>query len=365
MASRISKKSQKINTTLSDGLPSELSSNMSPKASSNKASNESTNKSSKESTNESTKESHKDSSKSYRFLETITGYTSQEFGKDSSSIFIDTLSKAKNGVILFLILLTIIYNLKFSQKWYAQTLFNNPKFTERIILDGILAGLLGVVSTFTVLSMRNKHALDSKHLKTYFIIFIILALFAIAKESSGLNKYLNDEVCNPVNTSQKIRTMQIMKNPKCVDRAKAILGRNYKKYNSIKLTDPTECLTMKEVNSGGNPFLKSICTFAVWIVSIYVLKLIITMVASAYYGYDKNPIGNINYALTNSSSGRTIIFLFETIIVVGLINSISPFISPIIRNKKINDSAFVTSGFTFILATSLQVLFQYSGIYAD
>jgi len=312
--------------------------------------------------------------KSFDLLEKITGHTSQDFSENSSSIFIGALTKAKGGLVLFLILLTIIYNMKFSQKWYAKTLFNNPQFAGRVILDGILAGLLGVVSIFTVFAMRNKDTLDPKHLKKYFIIFIILALFAIAQESSGLNRYLNEEeidnghgIYNHISTSPRTRAAQIMRNPKCIDRAKAILNNDYKKYKSIKLKDPSECSTIKEVNSGGNPFLRSVSTLAVAAVAVYILKLTITMFVSAYYGYsdDNNAIENINYVSTSSSSCRTMIFLFETLIVIGLINSIPPLVSPIIRKEKINKAAFITTGFTFILATCTHILFQYSGIYAD
>ena len=124
-------------------------------------------------------------------------------------------------------------------------------------------------------------------------------------------------------------------------------------------------MTIKDVNQGGNPFLRSISTFAVAIVGLLVLKFAINMAVASYYGYNNNAITDINYMFVDSNMGKYIMFSIETVLLVGFINAIPPIVSPLIRREQLTKAALITTGGTFVMAIILQIMFQYAGIYAD
>ena len=90
----------------------------------------------------------------------------------------------------------------------------------------------------------------------------------------------------------------------------------------------------KDIESGGNPFLKTLGYTSIIIIFCIVLVYIIRMLKTTWAGYksDNNNINDINY-FTSSKNYNILIFIVETILVVGLLNIIPPLLGPMIRKE--------------------------------
>lgn len=315
-------------------------------------------------------------SKALGLVKFILGYDIEEFENNSGSVFLNSMAQAKVLLVVFLIVITLLYNYKFSQKWYAKTYFNQKEYAWRVVVDGVIAGILGFVSIMLVFYIRKKNIMNTRYLKVGFLVFFILMLYSIAQESSGLNRYMKQKeilagtsvYTNGIGMAPEERAIEIANNQTCIDKAQAIINKDAKKI-AENVADHSECLTMGEINAGGNPFLKSLSNFSMLILGLIILRLALAMIVATIYGYrdPNNAVTNIKYIFTgeNNKSGIFLSFLFETFIIVGIFNSVHPIISPFVRGEKLSKSMLKTVLFTYTMSVILNVMFQYSGAYSD
>jgi hypothetical protein len=308
------------------------------------------------------------------------------YNKEYSNVFMDSLEKSKGGLLLFLILITVVYNVVYARKedgWFAATYLFDNDHIPLVLKDAFITGLFGVISTALVLYVFRRG--DSKPtLKTFvltaLIIFTILFCFNVAQEGSGLNRYLdrNDILDGNSEYSQvwregeiHNRAKSIIENPKCKNIAKVIASdfndnsvSNYLKLNS-DLSSDTECLNNRDVESGGDPFLKTLGYTSMIIIFCVVVIYILRMLKSTWAGYKSgnHSISKIKFFNKTSNKYNTVIFILETLFIVGLLNIIPPALVPTIRKERFKNSTLFTIGFILVVACTLHVMLQYNGMY--
>lgn len=334
------------------------------------------------------------------------------YDENYQHMFVRSLEKTKIGLIIFLILITVIYNIFYrhsKDSWYASTYFFSEKYLIRVFCDAGISGLMGIVSIvilFYGFRQPDMRMPFSKFAGIAFIVFTIMFLFALAQEGSGLNRYLDkadilegNSNYNKIwyNSDNNVRLKEIENNNNCnniksiIENKKIINTHKSSEENnfSVPVTkpvpvpvpvqapdlipetkkDPLECLTVKDIESGGDPFIISVGHSCMLLVCIIVLIFILRMIIATGYGFinGENNVSEITFFSENISQNlhymKYFIFFIETIVVVGGINGLSPYLSLLIRGEKVKTSSLFGIGFIFIVAVSLHIMFQYNGLY--
>ena len=145
--------------------------------------------------------------KSMDFISDNLGVTSLSIEKNRKN-FENYLIYAKGGLLVFLLLVTAIYQIYYvalydvqnpSKRALNHTFLNDSRRIGSVFLDALINGVLGVVSSMIINVSRGESILrgfvDDKGnftiFSTYIIIFTILSLFTICEEGSGFNRYLS------------------------------------------------------------------------------------------------------------------------------------------------------------------------------
>ena len=248
--------------------------------------------------------------------------------------FKNSLGIAKVGLILFFILITIVYQAKFHKIQSANTFFGNPSTKWKIILDGVITGVLGVLTSLFVMASRYGLEDALKKWKTYLVIFIILFLFGISQESSGLNRYL----------------------------AKAETAEGKGPYAELDGTTTEEGkIAFKSQEQSGDYFLTAIAYTSMFLVFIFVSYQVSKMFKATGQGFTS---GENNIAKSKAGFGKLSPiagFGLELLVVAGL-NALAPVISTKLRGEAFSPSKGVIISMTFVIAIILQFMLQYTGM---
>ena len=262
--------------------------------------------------------------------------------KNNLHYFEKNLKLIKGGLILFLIIVSFGYHLLYKNIEIAHTLLH--KQTLKILIDSFIGGIFGVITVYFIWFSRNKFSFTTIPLFTSFIVFIILFLFNLAQEGSGLNRYLDKN--NLLNKK----------------------GLYYNEYINSYKNDDDKKKIINEINDleeNGDPFEKvSLYIFYIFIFLI-ILFLSFKMFKYAINNYKFNHFINIPilFHINMNKNIKLIIFLFiiEFIIIIGL-NSIPIILSPIIRGEEKKIKFNFSSLFLIFIIILLQLMFQLVGL---
>lgn len=239
--------------------------------------------------------------------------------------FLNSLSTAKIGLIVFFILITIIYQLKFHTITPANTFFGHKKTTGIVISDSIITGFLGVLSVIIVILCRSGYTNLLTHWKAYLVVFIILFLFNLAQESSGLNRYL----------------------------AESETAQGLGPYAELDDTlTPEGRAKFKATNKEGDFFISAIAYTCALILIFLILYFSYSMIKASYHGYKsgENNIPNLW------------LFSIELFLVV-ILNGLAPVISTKLRGENYSRTKASVIVFICILVIIIHLMFQYNGLY--
>ena len=286
------------------------------------------------------------------------------YTNDYSEHFETALIKAKGGVIIGFLLITIIYQLLYSDVPEATTYIGSPKYIWRALGDMLLTAGFGMLSAGIVMASRGGWANVRKNISNLLVIGIVLGSFNLAMETSGFNRYLaKDDIEQGIGPYAEIDgTLRLASSSSSSTSFEE--GTYGTKTGEAKKTLDT----FSTVEEGGDPFIKSLAYTATIIVGVSVLTYVVQMLTATFFGYSS---GNNNVSdatifgsdLNIDGSGKFYgLFFLELFGVVALLNTIPPLLSPLIRGEKYTRKTFIVAGGLFGTATILQLMLQYSGL---
>lgn len=251
--------------------------------------------------------------------------------------FVASLGGIKISMILFFIIVTAIYQFQYHTQREVNTFFGDNSTRWRVLLDGFITGLLGVLSTIAVIVLRRGRV--ANHLSTLAIIFFLLFTFAVAQEGSGFNRFL-----------ARKETME---------------GSGpYAKLDGILNPDGTinkeEQAKLEALETGGDPFLTSVAYTCAIIVGVLLSYTIWKMFTYTKLGYESGK----SYIQSNQYLGSASpykMFVLELILVVGL-NALAPMLAPLIRGETYTRSNYVVILGIGVVAFVLHFMLQYVGL---
>jgi|694.fasta_scaffold01901_38 hypothetical protein len=249
-------------------------------------------------------------------------------------LFIHSLGQLKVIMIILLVVISIMYNIIYHNKTDTNTLLHISP--GRVILDTLLAGVGGIITLLFIGWSRNY--LHNLSLKIFFVIFIILALFTFAQESSGFNRFLSKA--------------DIIK-------GKGIYGSYYEKHK-INLSE------LVELEKNGDPFLISLAYLFIVVVGGVILYYSGVLLHLTYKGLKENigSIPSINCIFNINPSNnlyKYLLFILETLIVL-VINGLPILFSPYIRGEENKIQIKPTQGLILILIIAFHLMFQFTGL---
>lgn len=250
------------------------------------------------------------------------------------SDFTNSLGILKIGLITFFIVVTIVYQLKFRNIQQANTFFGQKNTTMKVILDSITAGLIGIFTIFIVVSFRIGSSHIFSQWKACLIVFIILFLFNLALESSGLNRWLAES-----ETAKGEGPYAVL------DGTTTPEGRE--KFNNI--------------NKQGDFFITALAYTCLVFVAFIILYYTYRMIKATYINY-KNNLFPIKSTPSVLGMSPYIVFILELLLVVVL-NSTAPVISPKIRGEQYTRTTIGVVIVIAIIVFSIHIMFQYNGLY--
>ena len=264
--------------------------------------------------------------------------------KENREHFEQYLVYAKGGLLVFLLLVTAIYQIYFIAMYDVQnpnkralnhTYLNDSRTIGSVFADAFINGAFGVISSMIINISRysSTEGIGSSIMRglkndkgeftvfnTYLIVFVILTAFTICEEGSGFNRYLAtpDEY---------------------VERD----GQN------------TENLINQ--NTGGNPFLMSVAYVGMLFMFVFVAFFILRMFATTWHSYKIEKKYHLISDIFGFINSR---FALELLILIVL-NGCSPLISIAIRGEKLKGSSFVTVAMFVVVVFCLHYMLQYNG----
>lgn len=220
-------------------------------------------------------------------------------------------------------LVTAIYDVMYRDYKHAQTQLHSYHTRWKVGVEVVLNFLSGALCTAYIWKMRGGKLMDMQMAKNASIVGLILGLFALSLESSGLNRFLAR------NETQK--------------------GVGI--YAEI---DASSYAGFKDLDVGanaGDPFLMSFSVLAISLVLIGVVFYMFKMFKLTYDAYKSkdHPIDD------------TIWFKTE---LVGVIftSVVPPILATKIKGEQPTTSTFVVAAGTAVAAVILQFMLQYQGI---
>jgi hypothetical protein len=252
--------------------------------------------------------------------------------EDYTKLFDLSLGISKVSLLIIFIVVTLVYQIKYNNVKWAKTLLNNNQFFWKTLSNG------GIVAAFSVFSLLlfYRLRLESTELKsenillkiikqnweTLLFVFIIVFIFDITKESSGLNRFLDSKELNDnENDYNKISE------------------------NEIKIFNP------KNLETQGDPFTNSIAWTSIYFIGIIILYLILMMFIALGYGIKSGENGVPNVKL----------FIFE-LIGLFVLNYLGSIITFIIRKRRIS-GGLVSSSIIAVIAVIIHIFSQFTGVF--
>lgn len=255
-----------------------------------------------------------------------------EFKEEMKEGFHHTLVPLKGGLIFFLILISLVYQVTFIAEGGATKDRNETLLTispGKPFLSAFVVGSCGVLSFLFL----TKSRLAEVSYKNMIAVFTILAIFDIAQEASGLNRYLSES-----DTAKGEGIYYAMLS----DADKANLAA----VNAAETT-------------GGDPFLKSMSYVVIILFALFTIYSIFKMFrlvkcSAKYYSPNNGEtcffFGKIKHKWTA--------FILELLVVCS-INVIPVIVTPFIRGEKFK-IYLSTVGMIFTIFI-LQLMFHYVG----
>lgn len=250
--------------------------------------------------------------------------------EDYTKLFKLSLGISKVSLLIIFIVVTFVYQIKYNNVKWAKTLLNNNQFFWKTLSNG------GIVAAFSVFSLLlfYRLRLESTELKggeillkiikenwkTLLFVLILVFIFDITKESSGLNRFLDSKELNDnENDYNKISE------------------------NEIKIFDP------KDLETQGDPFTNSIAWTSIYFTGIIILYLILIMFIALGYGIKSGNNGVPNVKL----------FIFE-LIGLFILNYLGSIITFIIRKRRIR-GGLLSSSIIALIAVIIHIFSQFTG----
>ena len=243
--------------------------------------------------------------------------------------FEKSLGMAKGTALIFLVLTTAIYQFLHHKDKDADTLFKTKPGQLIVLEDASITALFGLVTCMYVIVGRHgfSHLFTWGSIKTYLLIIVVLGLFAAAQEGSGLNRYLaKDEIKEHVGP--------------------------YVTLNEA-IIDPEAAVT--------DPFTDSTSYLLLILVAVIVIVYALNLFRIAMCGYHSKRFSITNSTFFGGALSPYVGFTIE-LVILGVLNAIPPFISPVIRGEKITSKSSIMAAITGFIALCLQFFLQYSGL---
>lgn len=236
--------------------------------------------------------------------------------------FAISLFATKMILLVFLIMVTIVYQIKFANNELAKTFFNEQSTAIKIIMDAIQTGFFAALTV--VFIIYNRGGSINKYMPAIISVFGIFTLFGLAQEGSGLNRYLSKHDIE-----------------------------NGKGHYATKEETKKELL-----NHEGDPFIVAVSYTSMVLIGFVLLFFVGKMVMTTIEGFNLG-----NNAINKESGGPGVSnFIIEVIIVSGLI-ALSPILSVWIRGEEYTKmNTLIVPGVFFILTIIIQLMFQYNGL---
>lgn len=225
--------------------------------------------------------------------------------------FESVLFACKGGVLLFLIVITVVYQGFYRNEAFAETLLHDYNGKILVCMASLQEAILGVLSVmFVILSRHGCEGMHCSkvfacngHWRAFLAVFCILFMFSFAKESSGLNRF--------------------------VARNDILEGKGIYYNISIGGKLNITAATLLEIETGGDPFIKAAFYVLAVVVFFFFFGLSCRMMNLAYRGWKtgifdvpKNP-GKI--LGSRPTIGR---FAVEVVVLLGLVNFIPSLATP-------------------------------------
>ena len=248
--------------------------------------------------------------------------------EDFAKLFSLSLGISKVSLLIILIVVTVIYQTKYRDTKWSRTKLNNE---TQAVKEWISTGVVATFSIMPILffyysRLESDESFLSKlgsKIPALLLIWVIIFAFDIAKESSGLNRYLSQEEIK--------------------------LGHS--EYNlisegDIKLFDPNDLTTQ------GDPFVNSFAWTAIYFTAIIIGYLMITMLIATIYGMasGKHPVNIGNFS--------------KELIAMFIFNFLGTFISHYIKENKVEGS-YISSTIMGAAGIIIHIACQFTGLYAE
>lgn len=267
-------------------------------------------------------------------------WTDCYFGDDNyaenyGKIFTDALMKAKGGIIIGFVLITIIYQMLYGSIPAATTYLGVGNYRSRVIADAAITAGFGMLSTILLVVSRAGFDKIKNNWPTIVIVGLVLGSFNFVMESSGFNRYL----------------------------ARHEIEKGEGPYGELAgVKSESDKDITKLMEESGDPYIKSLSYTNMILISIFIVYLIGKMGVASYFGYRDKNAGN-SYVDANifGQKGTIGLFTAETVI-VALLNTIPPIMAPFIRNEKYTAKSFIVAGIMFVVGVVFQIMLQYSGL---
>ena len=256
---------------------------------------------------------------------------------DFTSLFGLSLGISKVSLLFIFILVTIVYQIKYKDVKWAKTGLNSPNSWREWVSSGIVSTftIFGILVFYYTRSLGDGQSLGSKIKENWLsliIIWLIVFSFELSRESSGLNRYLNEEE----------------------------IKKGHSIYNEISGPD-IKFFDKNKPEDQGDPFINAFGWTSIYFLGFVVIYLIIMMFISVGYGVSSGctSINTINYG----GKSRFALFSVELLAAFAF-NFIGALLGFFIKEKTFK-GGFTTSTLMGVAAIIIHVACQYSGVYSD
>jgi len=229
----------------------------------------------------------------------------------------------KVGLIVTFFLVTAIYDTMYRDYKHAQTQLHSYHTRWKVGVEVVLNFLSGALCTAYIWKMRGGKLFDKKMAKNASVVGLILGLFALSLESSGLNRFLaREETRKGVGVYAQIDAST---------------------YGGIRDLDVAA--------NAGDPFLMSFSVLAISLVTIVVAFNTLKMFRLTYDAYKSkdHPIDDVTWFKTE-------------LLGVIVLSVVPPILAARIKGEEPTTSTFVVAAGTAVAAVVLQFMLQYQGI---
>lgn len=237
---------------------------------------------------------------------------------------------AKGGLILYLLIQTIVYQMRTKERKFTNTYFSDQSYMLSFI-GAVSAGAF--IATLTTAYILGSRSIMSMHI--LLIVFAILFMYDIFQETSGVNAWLSSE-----------------------DTAKGI--GPYAHLNNIDANDTTLHKSVSDSLSQHNDYERSAFYAYSITTALILLYLFGGMAYASYKGYQSGE-NNIYDATFWNGINPALGFFLEIIFMMA--NGAIPIIATKIKGENLTTAVYMNSVAFGLGSVILHTMFQYVGLY--